>query len=105
MIIITGSVLTKPETHSELVALCIQHSARSRAEPGCIAHNVHVDCENPARLVFLEQWADAAAVREHFAVPESGGFVKKIASLAAASPEMALFSADALPVKALATRS
>lgn len=105
MIIITGSVLTKPETHSELVVLCTQHSARSRAEPGCIAHNVHVDCENPARLVFIEQWADAAAVRAHFAEPQSSGFVKTITRLAAAPPEMALFLADALPVKALATPS
>jgi len=41
---------------------------RSRSEPGCISHAVHVDCENPLRLVFFEQWADRAALLAHFAV-------------------------------------
>ena len=78
MIIITGSALTKSETHGEMIVICTEHSARSRAESGCIAHNVHVDCENPARLVFVEQWADTAAVKAHFAVPASGQFVKRL---------------------------
>ena len=103
MIIITGSVQSKPDTHQELVAICIEHSARSRAEQGCIAHNVHVDCENPERLVFLERWADAAAVKAHFAVPASGDFVKNLARLAATPPEMTIFSAEAIPAKALVT--
>ena len=41
MIIVTGSVRARPDTEAELVALCREHSARSRAEEGCIAHNVH----------------------------------------------------------------
>ena len=45
---------------------------RSRKEPGCISHAVHVDCENPLRLVFVEQWADRAALLAHFAVPARG---------------------------------
>jgi quinol monooxygenase YgiN len=35
-------------------------------EPGCISHAVHVDCENPLRLVFIEQWTDRAALLAHF---------------------------------------
>ena len=94
MIIITGSILTRPETHDEIVALGIEHSARSRAEPGCIGHNIHVDCENRSRLVFVEYWADAQAVRDHFKVPESGAFVRQATKLAAAPPEMNIYSAE-----------
>ncbi len=55
MIFVIGHVMTSPETAAEITRLCTEHSARSRAEPGCLAHNVHADCENPARLVFVEQ--------------------------------------------------
>jgi quinol monooxygenase YgiN len=43
----------------------------SRAEPGCISHAVHIDCENPLRFVFVEQWAGKQALMAHFQVPAS----------------------------------
>ena len=101
MIIITGSATTRPQTHAEMVAISVAHSQRSRAEPGCIAHNVHVDCEDGARLVYLEVWADAAAVKAHFAVPESGEFARALTRLAAAPPRIALYTADEVPASAL----
>ncbi len=101
MIIITGSVRTRPETRDELIGLCVEHSQRSRAEPGCIAHNVHTDCEDAARLVFLELWADAAAVKTHFAVPESGAFVRAIGGLAAEAPTIQIYTGNEVPASAL----
>jgi quinol monooxygenase YgiN len=94
MIIITGSVTLRPEHLAEGVAQCIAHSARSRAEPGCVAPNCHIDCEDPNRVVFAEQWADMAAVVTHFAVPESRGFVAALRELADGEPEMAVWSAE-----------
>ena len=69
---------------------------RSRTEPGCIAHAVHRDAENPLRLVFVEEWADRAALLAHFAVPASRAFVKAAAACAAAAPAMSLYEVDAL---------
>ena len=60
--------------------LSLEHVHRSRKEPGCISHAVHVDCENPLRLVFIEQWADRAALLTHFAVPASRDFVQGVAA-------------------------
>ncbi|HVR91858.1 MAG TPA: putative quinol monooxygenase [Novosphingobium sp.] len=97
MIIITGGIAMKPESRDQAIALGCQHSARSRAEPGCIAHNCHVDCEDEARLVFVELWQDLDAVKLHFAVPESGQFVRELAVLADGMPEIRLFTADELP--------
>lgn len=102
MIVITGSVLTNAENRAEIEALGIEHCRRSRAEPGCIAHNIHTDCENSDRLVFLELWADADAVRTHFAVPASGAFVGALRRLASEPPEMAIYDANAIPASALA---
>ncbi len=94
MIIITGSAIIRPEHRSEAIALGVEHSARSRAEPGCIAHNCHVDAEDANRIVFVEEWADMAAVKVHFAVPESGAFVRQLEALAMGRPVMKMFEAE-----------
>jgi len=93
MIIVTGSVVARPETIDELVALSLEHVRRSRLEPGCRSHAVHRDLENPLRLVFVEEWEDRAALAVHFAVPASRAFVKAARALADGPPAMSVFDA------------
>ena len=93
MIVVTGSVAARPDTFDEVRRLSLAHVHRSRAEPGCISHAVQVDCENPLRLVFLEQWADRAALLTHFAVPASRDFVRALQSLAAAATTIEIYDA------------
>jgi quinol monooxygenase YgiN len=62
MIVVTGSVTAREDCFAEVRKLSLEHVHRSRKEAGCISHAVHVDCENPLRLVFIEQWADRAAL-------------------------------------------
>ena len=93
MVIVTGSVVARPETVEELIGLSLEHVRRSRLEPGCLRHGVHRDVENPLRLVFFEQWADRDALLAHFRVPDSLAFVHQATGLAAEAPEMALFEA------------
>lgn len=95
MIIVTGSVQLKPETRDEGFRLGSKHSQRSRAEPGCIAHNCHEDRETPGRMHFFEKWADLAALKAHFAVPESSDFVQQVAALAEAPPTIEVLVAEA----------
>jgi hypothetical protein len=61
MIIVLGSVVVREGRVNEALSLSQEHVARSRAEPGCIAHAVHQDAENPLRLVFIEH----GPVRRH----------------------------------------
>src|SRR3990172_1992352 len=96
MIIITGHVLARPDSIDELRALSLDHVRRSRAEPGCISHAVHIDIEDPLRLVFLETWSDREAVGAHFAVPESLAFVNAARGLAAEPPVIAVYEARPL---------
>ncbi len=96
MIIVTGSVRAKAETIVEVVALALEHVERSRTEPGCLLHSVHRDVEDPLRLVFVEHWADKAALAAHFAVPASGDFVTKAAALAADAPTLEMY--EAVPI-------
>jgi quinol monooxygenase YgiN len=93
MIVVTGSVTAKPETFAEVQKLSLEHVHRSRTEPGCISHAVHIDCEDPMRLVFFEQWADRAALLTHFAVPASRDFVRSLQGLAAAATTIEIYDA------------
>lgn len=93
MIIVTGSVRARPDTIERALGLSLEHVARSRLEPGCVLHSVLRDVEDPLRLVFLEQWADAEALRAHFAIPASSTFVREVAELADERPEMSIFDA------------
>jgi quinol monooxygenase YgiN len=81
MIIVTGSAIARQDTFDEVRRLSLEHVRRSRAEPGCISHGVHVDCENELRLVFVERWADRAALLAHFSVPASREFARGLQSL------------------------
>ena len=96
MIVVTGSVTVQPETFEEARRLSLEHVHRSRREPGCISHAVHVDCENPLRLVFFEQWADRTALAALFAVPASGDFVRALGSLATGPTTLELYDASKL---------
>lgn len=98
MIIVLGSVVARDGQLAQALALSQEHVERSRAEPGCIAHAVHQDTENPQRLVFVEQWASPEALWVHFKVPESRAFAKALAGLAKGAPAMQLYNADEVPL-------
>jgi quinol monooxygenase YgiN len=96
MIVVTGSVTAREGSLEAIRKLSLEHVRRSRVEPGCLSHAVNVDCENPLRLVFIEQWADRAALSAHFAVPASRDFVRALQPLAAASPTIEIYDATRL---------
>jgi len=109
MILITGHVILTPEHRERMIALGAEHSARSRSEPGCLAHNCHIDVvPRQARdgseyecLVFVEEWADMAAARAHFAVPASGAFVAEMRALSPQPPVMRIFSGEDVTARAV----
>jgi quinol monooxygenase YgiN len=96
MIMVTGSVTARADRLEAVLKLSLEHVHRSRQEPGCMAHAVHTDCENPLRLVFVEQWADRAALSAHFAVPASRDFVRALQPLASARSTLEIYEATRL---------
>ncbi len=91
MLIVTGSATARPDSIAEMTAPALEHVHRSRAEPGGISHEVHIDAENPLRLTFLERWADDAALAAHFAVPASKDFVRRLRELSASSGAIEIY--------------
>lgn len=94
MILVLGSVIVRDGLMDEALRLSLEHVHRSRTEPGCIAHAAHRDCENPNRLVFVEEWADEVSLREHFKVPASRTFVAEVSAMAREAPSMTIYSAE-----------
>lgn len=91
MIVVWGSIDAIPDKLEEAIQLSLEHVHRSRSEAGCISHNVLIDVENRARLVFFEEWEDMPALQAHFAVAESGDFVERVSRLAVGPPDIKIF--------------
>lgn len=98
MIVVTGDAIAKPETFDEVRRLSLEHVHRSRTEPGCISHAVHIDCENPLRFVFVEQWADKQALVDHFQVPASREFVKALRGMLSEPSTIQIYDAASLQI-------
>lgn len=94
MILITGHVILTPEHRERMVALGVEHSARSRGEQGCLAHNCHIDVETPDRLMFVEAWESVDVVRAHFALPAARAFVADMRALSPQPPAIRIYAAD-----------
>ncbi|MEM8706903.1 MAG: putative quinol monooxygenase [Actinomycetota bacterium] len=88
LIVVLGDVRVRPDVVDDALRISREHVARSRAEPGCLSHDVLVDPGDRARLVFVERWADRAALDAHFADPESIGFATALGEMASERPHM-----------------
>jgi quinol monooxygenase YgiN len=94
MILVAGQVIAAPDTLDEMLRISLEHVHRSRGEAGCLEHGVYFDAENPLKLHFFERWTDEAALRAHFAVPESRAFAKRLRALAADAGAMHIYNAS-----------
>ncbi len=82
MIIVNGAVTARPESFEVLLEASLDHVARTRGERGCISHRVHLDCEDPLRLVFIEEWVDREAMHAHYRRPGAEMFMAAVRDLA-----------------------
>lgn len=96
MIIVTGDVIARKETEAEVERLALEHVLRSRAEPGCVSHEVSRDVQQPLRFVFVERWRDMAALQAHFRVEASRTFAQSMAELCDGNPQIAIYQAEAV---------
>jgi quinol monooxygenase YgiN len=100
MILVLASIVARQEHFARALSMSQEHVARSRAEPGCLAHAVHQDLDHPLRLVFVEQWDSRAALSEHFRLAASREFAKTLAGLASEQPQIALYEATPIQLPA-----
>lgn len=94
MLIVTGSVTARPDSFEALRRAALDHVMRSRTEPGCLTHSVHIDAEQPLRLFFYEEWADRAALDVHFARKGSAAFMAAVRELSASSTRVRILPVE-----------
>ncbi|CAA2107279.1 putative quinol monooxygenase [Variovorax paradoxus] len=100
MILVIGHALAKPDTLQAMLAISVEHVLRSRAEPGCISHEVTTDAQQPLRLTFVERWSDMGALQAHFRVDASRAFGKALAGMADGMPEIHVYESQEIDLSA-----
>lgn len=66
---IIGTVIARPETRVELEQLLAAQVEPTRAEPGCINYDFHVDARDSCVFVFYENWSSQADLDAHLKMP------------------------------------
>lgn len=95
-ILVTGSVTARADSIDAMIAASLAHVQRSRAQAGCLSHEVSRSIEDPLRLIFVERWADRESLDIHFKQPGSLEFLSAVRALAAASDGMEIYQAAML---------
>jgi quinol monooxygenase YgiN len=88
MIVVVGRVRTDSARREELIRIGQTVAAASREEEDCLGYRLYEDTETPNEFVFVEEWADEAALRRHFATPHIAEFMAAIRGTLIAPPDV-----------------
>jgi quinol monooxygenase YgiN len=83
LIIVTARITCKEGADAELTAAAAEVIGATLAEPGCLTYTLLKNLAEPSAYVFYEEWADYAALREHFGAEHLKKFQQAAASCAA----------------------
>ena len=64
---VVARVSAKPDAAAQVAAILSKLIEPSRQEAGCVRYELFQNQSNPAELVFVEEWADEAALNTHLA--------------------------------------
>lgn len=95
MIVVTGRVRIAAENRERFLEIATEMCRSSRADDGCLGYRVYADLEQPEHYVFIEEWADDAALQSHFRRQHTGSFMSALTDLLAEPPD-ALFHTTAV---------
>ena len=83
-----GTVVARNETREDLQRILSAMVAPTRAEPGCINYDFHVDAEDPNVFVFYENWKSRADLDAHLKTPHLAPLIGRLDELLARPVEM-----------------
>jgi quinol monooxygenase YgiN len=94
MIVVVGRVQTDAERRGDLIRLAQEVARASRAEAGCLNYALLADPEDEHRFVIIEEWADEAALQEHFRTSHIDHFMRHFPATLAAPPDIAFHTVE-----------
>lgn len=62
---VVAHIHAKPGLEKELQAVLESFVAPTRLEEGCIRYDLFVDCDDPTKFTFIEEWSSREALAKH----------------------------------------
>ncbi len=89
---IIGKVVGKDETRDELRKILTAQVAPTRAEPGCINYDFHVDADDPNTFMFYENWRSKEDLDAHLKTPHLRPLFSRLDELLARPVEIKFYT-------------
>ncbi|MCV7202032.1 antibiotic biosynthesis monooxygenase [Mycolicibacterium peregrinum] len=84
-VVVVATMKAKPESVDAVREACTNAVAAVHDEPGCQLYSLH---ESDGTFVFVEQWADADALKTHSTAPAIGTLFGSIGELLDGAPDI-----------------
>ena len=84
-VVIVASFTAKPESVDAVRAACTKAIEAAHDEPGCELYSLH---QTGDTFVFIEQWADAEALKAHGTAPAVGTLFAEIGEHLSGAPDL-----------------
>ncbi|CDO30360.1 putative quinol monooxygenase [Mycolicibacterium porcinum] len=84
-VVVVATMKAKPESVDAVREACTNAIAAVHDEPGCQLYSLH---EADGTFVFVEQWADADALKTHSTAPAIGTLFGSIGELLDGAPDI-----------------
>ncbi len=84
-VVVVATMKAKPESVDAVREACTNAVAAVHDEPGCQLYSLH---ESDGTFVFVEQWADADALKTHSTAPAIGALFGSIGELLDGAPDI-----------------
>ncbi|CRZ14926.1 putative quinol monooxygenase [Mycolicibacterium neworleansense] len=84
-VVVVATMKAKPESVDTVREACTNAVAAVHDEPGCQLYSLH---ETDGTFVFVEQWADADALKAHSTAPAIGALFGTIGELLDGAPDI-----------------
>lgn len=84
-VVVVATFTVKPESVEAVREICTNAVAQVHEEPGCQLYSLH---EADGAFVFIEQWADADALKAHSTAPAVGALFGSLTEHLAGAPDI-----------------
>ena len=95
MLLVISEALVRPDNRARMERASQAMILASRTEAGCLGYSYGWSLTDPDTLVVVEQWRDAAALRDHFQTPHMADFLKELAEMGNPEPHITVHETDA----------
>lgn len=85
---VVARVNIRPDKVDETLSAFDDLVAATREETGCVSYQVLQNVEDAHEMTFVEEWASAEALQEHFATPHFMALADRVEELLTGPPDI-----------------